>query len=228
MDCDYSHEIKRHLLLGRKAMTNLDCVLKSRDITLLTKVHIVKAMIFPVFMYGCESWHKEGWGLKKWCFSTAVLEKTLENSLDGKEFKPINPKENHPWIFIERTDDEAPILWLPDAKNRLIGKDPAAGKDWRQGEKGVTEDERFYGITDSMTCVWANSGRWWAGKPGVLQFIGSQQYVNHKLPDVQAGFRKGRGSRDHIANIRRIMEQAREFQKNIYFCFIDYAKALRR
>ena len=86
--------------------------------------------------------YKESWVLKNWCFWTVVLEKTFESPLDSKEIKPVNPKENQFWIFIGRTDAEAetPILWLPDAKNRLIGKDPDAGKDWRWEEKGMTED----------------------------------------------------------------------------------------
>ena len=136
----FSHEIKRCLLLGRKAMTNLDSVLKSRDITLPTKVHIVKAMVFPVVIYGCDS--KEGWMLKNWWFWTVVLEKTLESLLDSKEIKPINPKGNQLWIFIGRTDAEAeaPIFWPLDAKSWLTGNDSDAGKDWRQ-EKGMTEDE---------------------------------------------------------------------------------------
>ena len=83
--------------------------------------------------------HKESWALKNWCFETVVLEKTLESPLDSKEIKPVHPKENQSWIFIERTDAEAPVLWPPDAKNQLLGKDPDAGKDWRQ--KGTTEDE---------------------------------------------------------------------------------------
>ena len=87
--------------------------------------------------------HKEGWMLKNWCFWTLVLEKTLESPLDCKEIKPVNPKGNQSWIFIGRTDAEveAPILWPPDAKKWLIRKDPDAGKDWRQEEKGMTEDE---------------------------------------------------------------------------------------
>ena len=86
--------------------------------------------------------HKEGWAPKNWCFWTMVLEKTLESPLDSKEIKPVNLKENQPWIFIGRTDAkaEAPILRPPDAKSLLIGKDPAGGKDWRQ-EKGMTDDE---------------------------------------------------------------------------------------
>ena len=87
--------------------------------------------------------HKEGWVLKNWCFQFAVLEKTLESPLDTKEIKPVHPKGNQPWIFIGRThaEAEAPILWPPDVKRWLIGKDPDAGKDWRQEEKGMTEDE---------------------------------------------------------------------------------------
>ena len=87
--------------------------------------------------------YKEGWVLNNWCFQIVVLEKTLESPLDTREIKPVNPKWNQPWIFIGRTDAEAetPILWQPDAKNSLFGKDPDAGKDWRQKEKGMTEDE---------------------------------------------------------------------------------------
>ena len=137
---DCSHEIKRHFLPGRKAVTKLDSVLKSRDITLLTKVCIVKT-VFPVVMYNWEL-DSEGWVPKKWCF-WIVLEKTLEGPLDSKEIKPINPKGNQPWIFIGRTDAEAeaPILWPPDVKSRLVGKDPDAEKYWGQEEKGATENE---------------------------------------------------------------------------------------
>ena len=87
--------------------------------------------------------HKEGWAPKNWCFWIVVLEKTLESPLDCKEIKPVNPKGNQPWIFIGRTDAkaEAPILWPPDVKNWLIGKDSDAGKDWRREKKGMTEDE---------------------------------------------------------------------------------------
>ena len=87
--------------------------------------------------------HKEGWEAKNWCFQILVLEKTLESSLDCKEIKLVNPKGNQPWIFIGKTDTEAevPVLWPPDAKSWLIGKDPDAGKDWEQEEKGVTEDQ---------------------------------------------------------------------------------------
>ena len=90
-DGDCSHEIKKHLLLEKKIMTNLDSILKSRDITLSTKVHLVKAMVFPVVMYGCELDYKESWAPKNWCFWTVVLEKTLGSPLDCKEIQPVNP-----------------------------------------------------------------------------------------------------------------------------------------
>ena len=140
---DCSHEIKRHLPLGRNVMTNLDSMLRSRDITLPTKVHLVQAMVFSsghVWMWKLN--YKESWAPKNWCFWTVVLEKTLDSPLDFK-IKPINAKENQPWIFIGRTDAEAetPVLWPPDAKSWLIWKDADAGKDWRQEEKGTTEDE---------------------------------------------------------------------------------------
>ena len=109
------------------------------SITLPTKAHLVKAMVFPVVMYGWKLDSKEIWVPKNWCFWTVVLEKTLES----KEIQPVHPKGNQSWIFIGRTDAEAEtsILWPPDVKNWLIWKDPAAGKDWRLEEKGMIEDE---------------------------------------------------------------------------------------
>ena len=133
------HEIKGHLLLERKAKTNLDSLLKNRDITLLTKVCIVKAIVFPAVTYTCENWSVKKAELQH--FWTAVLEKTLESPLSTKEIRPVKPKENEPWIFIGRTNAEAPILWPPDAKGWLIGKGPDAGKDWGQEAKGTAEDE---------------------------------------------------------------------------------------
>ena len=145
-DGDCSHEIKRLLLLGRKVMTNLDSILKSRDITLPTKVHLVKAMVFPVVMYGCESQtikkaeRRRIDAFELWCWRRLLV--FLESPLDCKEIQPVHPKGNQSWIFIGRTDVEAqtPILWPPDVKTWRIWKDPDAGKDWRQ-EKGATEDE---------------------------------------------------------------------------------------
>ena len=118
-DGNYSHEIKRHLLLGRKAMTNLDSIFKSRDATLPTKVRLVKAMVFPVVMYGCESWtikkaeHRRIDAFELWCWGR------LESPLDCKEIHPVHPKGDQSWVFIGRTDIEAitPILGPPDAKS---------------------------------------------------------------------------------------------------------------
>ena len=135
-------KLKRRLLLGRKALTNIDSILKSRDvITLPTNVFLVEALVFYVWMWELD--YKESWAQKNWCFWTVVLEKTLESPMDCKEIKPVNPKGNQSWIFTGRTNAQAetPILWPPDVKNWLIGKDPDAGKDWRQEEKGMTEDE---------------------------------------------------------------------------------------
>jgi len=127
-------------------MNNLDSILKIRDITFPTKFCIVKAMVFPVVMYGCKSWtimKAESW--KNWCFEIVVLEKTLECPLDSKETKTVNPKGNQPWIFTGKTcwswSSNTLITKFFDAKNRLIGKNPDAGKDWRQEEKGATENE---------------------------------------------------------------------------------------
>ena len=135
-DGDCSHEITSRLLLGRKTMTNLDSIWKSRDITLPTNVCLVKAIVFPVITssHVCmwELDHKESWVPKNWCFWIVVLDKTLESPLDCEEIQPVHPKGNQFWILIGRTDAEAetPILWPPDVKNWLIWKDPDAGKDW--------------------------------------------------------------------------------------------------
>ena len=113
-DGDCSNEIKRRL--GRKAINILDNILKSRDITLPTKVHLVKAMVFTVVnVWVWELDDKENWALKNWCFWTVVLEKTLESPLGYKEIQLVHPEGNQSWIFIGRTD--APILWPPEAKN---------------------------------------------------------------------------------------------------------------
>ena len=141
VDGDCSHEIRRRSFLGRKAMTNLDSVLKDKDIILPTKFHIVKARVFLVVKYGCDLAHKKSWVLKNGCFQIVVLEKTLESPLDCKEIQPVNPKGNQPWIFIGRTDDEAPILWPSGMKSQVIGKHPVAGKDWWHKEEGAADDE---------------------------------------------------------------------------------------
>ena len=135
-------------------MTNLDSILKSRDITLPTNVHLVKAMVFPVVMNECESWtiKKAECQPKNWCFWTVVLEKTFESPLDCREIKPVHPEGNLSWIFIERTDAEAetPILWPPDVKNWLIGKTLMLGKieGWRR--RGRQRMRSLDGITNSM------------------------------------------------------------------------------
>ena len=153
-DSDSSHEIKRCLLLGRNTVTNLDNVLKSRDITLPTKVHIVKAMVFPVVMYGCDNWiiKKAECGrsdaFELWCWRRllfffkkmnlftlleanyfTILWWSLEGSLDSNGVNPVHPEGNQSWIFTGRTDAETTILWPPDAKSQFTGKDPDAGKD---------------------------------------------------------------------------------------------------
>ena len=137
-DGDCSHEIRRQLLLGRKAKTNLDSVLKRKDVTANKSLYGRS--------YGFSSSHgqmwdlglKKGWAPKNWCFQTVVLDKTLESPLDNKEIRPVNPKGNQPWIFIRRTDAEAetPILWPPDVKTRpwcwerLKAKGEEGGRGW--------------------------------------------------------------------------------------------------
>ena len=142
-DGDFSHEIKRRLPLRRKAMTNLDSILKSRNY-FANKGPYSQSYGFSsghVWMWGLD--FRESWAPKNWCFWIVVLEKTLQSPLDCKQIKPGNPKGNQSWMFIGRTDSEAeaPILWLPDMKDWLIWKDPDTGKDWRQEEKWTTEDE---------------------------------------------------------------------------------------
>ena len=130
-DGDCSHEIKRCLLLRRKAMINLDSIFKSRDITLPTNVHLAKAMVFSSHVWMLELDYKESWAVKNWCFWTVVFEKTLESPLDCKEIQPVHSEGDQSWVFIGRTDVEAetPVLWPPHAKSWLIGKDSDAGKD---------------------------------------------------------------------------------------------------
>ena len=142
-DGDCSHEIKRRLLLGRKVMTNLDSILKSR--------HFFVSKGPSSQGYGFSSGHiwmweldcEESWALKSWCFWTVLLEKTLESPLDCKEIQPVHPEGDQSLVFIRKTDAEAeaPVLWPPHVKSWLIGKDPDSGRDWGQEEKGTTEDE---------------------------------------------------------------------------------------
>ena len=161
-----------------EAMTNLDSILKSRDVTLPTKFNLVNGMVSPAVMWelGC----KESWVPKNWCFWTMVLEKTLESPLDCKEIQPVHPKQNQSWIFIGRTDPEAEtqILWPPDAiwkkinsfeKTLMLGRLKAGGKGddrWRDG---------WMASPTESTWVWVNSGSWWwTGRPDTLQSMWSQ------------------------------------------------------
>ena len=132
--------------------------------------------------------YKESWVPKNWFFWTVVLEKTLESPLDSQEIKPVSSKGNQSWIFIGRTDAEAetPILWPPDAKNWLIGKDPDAGKDWRQEERGMTEGAIVgWHHRPQRTWVWINSGSWrWTGRPDVLQSMGSQRVGHDRVTEL--------------------------------------------
>ena len=144
VDGNCSHEIKRCLLLGRKAVDKPRQHIKKQRQHSASKSLYSQSYGFPsnhVWMWELD--HKQGWGLKNGWFWTVVLEKTLKRPLNCKEIKPVNPKGNQSWVFIGKTDAEAsaPILWPPDVKNWLIGKDPDAGKDWRQEEKGMTGDE---------------------------------------------------------------------------------------
>ena len=166
-DGDCSHEIKRHLLLGRKAMTNR--VLKKQRHCFADKGPCNQSYGFSsshVWMW--ELNHKEGWASKNWCFWT-VLEKTLESPLDCKEIKPVHPKGDQPWVFTGRTDaeTEAPVLWPPDAKSWLIRKDPDAGERLKAEEEG--DNRGWDGWMPSLTqwtWVWASSGSWWwTGRP---------------------------------------------------------------
>ena len=142
-DGDCSHEIKRRLLRGRKVMTNLDSILKKQRHYFANKGLSSQSSGFSsshIWMWELDC--EEGWALKNWCFWTMVLEKTLESPLDCKEIQPVHPKDQ-PWVFIGRNDAKAetPVLWPPQAKSWLTGKDPDAGRDWGQEEKGTTEDE---------------------------------------------------------------------------------------
>ena len=143
-DGDWSHEIKRCLPLGRKVMTNLDSILKSRDITLPTKIHLVKAMVFPVAMYGCESWtikkaeHHRIDAFELWCWRRLLRVPWTTRRSNQSILKEINPEYSLEGLMLKL---KTLILWPPYVKNWLIGKDPDAGKDWRWKERRMTEDE---------------------------------------------------------------------------------------
>ena len=158
-DGDCSHEIKRCLLLGRKVMTNLDSILQRRDYIANKCPSSQSYGLSSSHVWMSELDYKESWVPKNWCFWTVVLEKTLESPLDCKEIQPVHPKRDQSWVFIGRTDVEAetPILWPPDAKSWLTGKDPDAGKDWRQEEKRMTGWDGRMAYPTQWTWVWVNS-----------------------------------------------------------------------
>ena len=178
VDGDSSHEIRRCLLLGRKGKTNLDGILKSRDLTLPTKVCVVKATSSRVWM-----WELEGWVLKNSCFRTVVLEKTSERPLGSKEIKPVNSEGNRPWIFIGRTDTEAetPILctWC---KELTHWKRPWCWERLEAKGEGQQRMQWLDGITSSVDWVWANPGdrQWRTGKPSVLLIMRSQRVTEQQ------------------------------------------------
>ena len=154
-------------------MTNLESILKSRDITLLAKVHLVKAMVFPVVMWELDC--EESWALKNWCFWTVVLKKTLESPLDCKEIQPVHSKGGQSWVFNGRTDAEAetPILWCEELTHL---KRPWC---WERLKVGGEGDNRWWDdwvvLPIQWTWVWVNSGSWWwTGRPGMLQSKGLQ------------------------------------------------------
>ena len=193
-DGDCSHEIKRCLLLGRKAMSNLDSILKSRDITLLTKVCLVKAMVFPVVMYGYECWtirkaeHGRIDAFELWCW------RRLLRALDCKKIQPINPKGNHCWIFIRRTGAKVLNIRWKDWSNTLTTwceelthlKRPWC---WERLKAGGERDNRGWdGWMASpiwWTWVWVNSKSWWwTGKPGVLRSMRSQRVRHERAAEL--------------------------------------------
>ena len=219
-DGDCSHEIKRSLFLGRKAMTNLDSILKSRDITLPTKVHLVKTMAYAVVMYGCESWTiKKAECQRTDTFELWCLEKILESPLDFKEIKPVHPKGNQSWIFIGRTDVEAetPILW-PGCEELIHWKRPWC---WDRLKAGGERDNRTWdgwmASPTQWTWVWVNSRSWWwTGRPSVLQSMGSQR-VKHDWA-TQLNWTEGNGTRCALNAITDILIRERKRKKRRRQC----------
>jgi len=173
-------------------MTNLDSIFESRDITLPAKVRLVKAMVFPVVMYECESWtikkaeRRRIDAFELWCWRRLL--RVPWTARRSKESFSVHPKWDQSWIFIGSTDVEAetPILWPPDAKSWLIWKNPDAGKDWGQEEKGTTEDEMVgWHHRPQWTWVWVDSGSWWwTGRPGMLRFMVSQRVGHYWVTEL--------------------------------------------
>ena len=176
-DGDYSHEIKRRLLLGKKAMTNLDSVLESRDITLLTKVHIVKAMVFPVVMDGCESWtrkkaeHQRIDAFELWCWRRLLRVPWTARRSNQSILKEISPD----WCWSWNSNTLA--TWCEELTHWKIA--------WcweRLKARGEGDDRGWDGWMASLTqwtWVWVKSGCWWwTGRPGMLRSMVSQR-VRH-------------------------------------------------
>ena len=196
-DGDFSHEIKRCLLLGRKVMTNLDSILKTRDITLPTKVHLVKATVFPVVMYGCGSWtikkaeHRRIDAFELWCWRRLLRVPWTARRSNQSILKEISPGCSLEGLTLKLKLQ----YWPPDVKSWLIWKDPHAGRDWGQEEKGTTEDEMagWHHWLDGCESGWI-----WElvmdRRPGVLWFMGSQR-VGHdwatELNWIELGFPGG-------------------------------------
>ena len=208
-DGDCSHGIKRWLLLGRKAMPNLDSILKSRHY-FANKGRSSQSYGFSssrIWMWELD--YKESWVPKNWCFWTVVLEKALESPLDCKEIQPVHPKGDQSWVFIGRTDAEAEtsILGPPHVKSWLIGKD-WCWEGLRAGREG--DDRGWDGWMASptrWTWVWVSSGSWWwTGRPGVLQFMGLQSWT--RLSD----WTELRG--EEISHIRKCVD--RDYMQKTY------------
>ena len=177
-DGDCSHEIKRRLFFGRKVMTDLDSILKSRDITLSTKVCLVKAMVFPLVMHRCKSWTIKSWVPKNWCFWTVVLEKTLQSPLDCKEIQPVHSKEISPGCSLEGMMLKLKLQYFGHLMRRVDSLEKTLC--WEGlGAGGEGDDRRWDGWMASLTqwtWIWVNSGSWWwKRRPGMLQSWGHKE-----------------------------------------------------
>ena len=184
----HSHEIKRHLLLGRQVMTNIHSIFKSRDMTLPTKVHLVKVMVFPVVMYGCESWTVKKAECQRidafelWCWRRLLRVPWMARRSNQSILKEISPGCSLEGLILKL---KLPILWPPHAKSWLIGRDWC----WEGlGAGGEGDDRGWDGWMASLTqwtWVWVNSGCWWwTGRPGMLQFMGLQRVEHNWATDL--------------------------------------------